>query len=63
MPLLEVVLVLIAVGVLVWLSQKLPWMDDTFRQIIKWVALFGVVVWLCSLFGLFHHLSAIHIGK
>ena len=63
MPLLEVVLVLIAVGVLVWLSQSAPWIDGTFKQIIKWVAIFGVVIWICSLFGIFNHLSAIRIGR
>ena len=63
MPLLQVVLVLIAVGVLVWLSQTVPWIDGTFKQIIKWVAIAGVVIWICSLFGLFQHLGAIHIGR
>lgn len=63
MPLLEVVLVLIAVGVLVYLSQIAPWIDGTFKQIIKWVAICGTVIWFCSLFGIFQHLSAIHIGR
>jgi|WetSurMetagenome_2_1015567.scaffolds.fasta_scaffold183525_6 hypothetical protein len=63
MPLLTVVLVLIAVGVLVYLAQIAPWIDGTFKQIIKWVAICGVILWIASLFGLFNHLSAIHIGK
>ena len=63
MPLLSVVLVLIAVGVLVYLAQLIPWIDPTFKQIIKWVAIAGVILWICSLFGLFSHLSAIHVGK
>ena len=62
MPLLEVVLVLVAVGVLVYLSQQVPWIDSTFKQIIKWAAIAGVIIWMCSLFGLFQHLGAIHIG-
>jgi hypothetical protein len=63
MPLLTVVLVLIAVGVLVFLSSTIPWIDPTFKQIIKWVAIVGVIIWIASLFGLFGNLSAIHIGK
>ncbi len=63
MPLLTVVLVLVAVGVLVWFSQTMPWIDPTFKQIIKWVAIAGVILWICSLFGLFSHLAAINVGK
>jgi hypothetical protein len=63
MPLLQVVLVLIAVGVLVYLAQIAPWIDGTFKQIIKWVAICGVVLWIASLFGLFNHLGAIRIGR
>lgn len=63
MPLLTVVLVLIAVGVLVWIANSVPWIDPTFKNIIKWVAIIGVVIWICSLFGLFGHLSAVHVGR
>lgn len=63
MPLLTVVLVLIAVGVLVYLSDIAPWIDPTFKSIIKWVAICGVIIWIAGLFGLFGHLSAIRIGK
>lgn len=63
MPLLTVVLVLIAVGVLVYLAQTIPWIDPTFKQIIKWVAIVGVIIWIASLFGLFSYLAPIHVGK
>jgi hypothetical protein len=65
MPVLTVVLVLIALGVMVALSAMIPdkYLDPTFKQIIKWVAIVGFVLWICSLFGLFQHLSAIRIGK
>lgn len=63
MPLLEVVLVLIAVGVLVYLVGICPWIDVTWKSIIKWVAIVGTAIWVCSLFGIWQHLSRIHVGR
>lgn len=63
MPLLTVVLVLIAVGALVYLSQIIPWIDGTFKQAIKWVAICGTVIWILGLFGVWNYLSNVHIGR
>ena len=63
MTLLTVVLVLIAVGVLVYLSQLIPWIDGTFKSLIKWVAIFGVIIWIAGLFGLWNYLGNVHIGR
>jgi hypothetical protein len=63
MPLLQVILVLIAVGVLVFLVGICPWIDATWKQIIKWVAIVGTAIWICGLFGLWGSLSNIHIGR
>lgn len=63
MPVLTVVLVLIAVGVLVYLANSIPWMDATFKLAIKWVALAGVIIWILSLFGVWNYLGHVTIGK
>lgn len=63
MPLLQVVLILIAVGVLNFLVKKTPYIDETWKQIVYWASLFGTVVFIGGLFGLWSHLSAIHIGR
>lgn len=63
MPLLQVVLILIAVGVLNCLVKKTPYIDETWKQIIYWASIVGTVIFIGGLFGLWQHLSAIHIGR
>lgn len=63
MPIVYVLLVIAAVGCLVWALKFVPWIDDTFKTMIKVVAVLGTVLWIASLFGLFSHLSAIKVGR
>lgn len=62
MPLIHVVLVLIAVGVLLWLVNRFIPMQGTIKSILNGVVVIAVVLWLLDIFGLFHSLSNIHIG-
>jgi hypothetical protein len=61
MPILNVVLVLIVVGVLLWLVSMIP-MDGTIKQIIKVVVIIAVVLWLLSVFGILPNLRSLRIG-
>lgn len=63
MPILTVLLVLAAVGVLVWALKLIPWIDPSMKQVITMVAIVAVVLWLASLFGLFGHLNAVKVGR
>lgn len=63
MPLLDVVLVLIVVGILLWLVNSTIPMDAQIKKILNIVVVVAVVLWLCSLFGLWSHLSLVHVGK
>lgn len=63
MPLIQVVLVLIVVGVLLWLVNRFIPMQGTIKSILNGVVVIAVVLWLLKLFGLFHSLSRIHIGN
>jgi hypothetical protein len=63
MPLIQLVIVLIVVGVLLWLVNNYIPMDRKIKQILNIVVVIGVVLWLLSVFGLFSSLSSIHIGK
>lgn len=63
MPLVQLVLVLIVVGVLLWLVNRYIPMDGKIKQILNIVVVIAVVLWLLSLFGLFSSLSKIHIGR
>ena len=62
MPLLQVVLVLIVVGVLLWLVNRFIPMQGTIKSILNGVVVIAVVLWLLNIFGLFQSLSRIHVG-
>jgi len=62
MPLLQVVMVLIVVGVLLWLVNRFIPMQGTIKSILNAVVVIAVVLWLLNVFGLFHSLAGIHIG-
>jgi VIT1/CCC1 family predicted Fe2+/Mn2+ transporter len=63
MPLLQVVLILIVVGVLLALINKYIPMQATVKQILNAVVVIALVLWLLQLFGVFDSFSSIHIGK
>jgi steroid 5-alpha reductase family enzyme len=63
MPLIQLVEVLIVVGVLLWLVNRFVPMAASIKSILNAVVVIGVALWLLNVFGLFHSLSGIHIGK
>ncbi len=63
MPLLQVVLVLVVVGVLLWLVDRFIPMASSIKSILNAVVTIAVVLWLLNVFGLMHYLSSIHVGK
>ena len=62
MPLLQVIMVLVVVGVLLWLVNHFVPMAGSIRSILNAVVVIGVVLWLLNVFGLFRSISRIHIG-
>ncbi|MFZ0212560.1 MAG: Thivi_2564 family membrane protein [Candidatus Acidiferrales bacterium] len=62
MPLLQIVMVLIVVGVLLWLINRFIPMEGMIKSILNAVVVIAVVLWLLNIFGLFHSLSRIHVG-
>ena len=63
MPLIQLVIVLIVVGVLLWLVNRFIPMDGKIKSILNIVVVIAVVLWLLSVFGLFSSLSSIRVGK
>jgi hypothetical protein len=63
MPLLQVVLVLVVVGVLLWLVDRFIPMAGSIKSILNAVVTIAVVIWLLNVFGLMHYLTNIHVGK
>jgi hypothetical protein len=62
MPLLQILLTLIVVGILLWLVNRFIPMAGSIKSILNAVVVIGVVLWLLNAFGLFHSLSRIRVG-
>ena len=62
MPLMNLVITLIVVGVLLWLVNRFIPMQGNIKSILNAVVVIAVVLWLLDVFGLFHGLGRIHIG-
>jgi hypothetical protein len=63
MPLLQILIVLVVVGLLLWLVNSFIPMQGTIKSILNAVVVIAVVLWLLNIFGLFHSFSHIRIGS
>jgi cation transporter-like permease len=63
MPLLQIVIVLIVVGVLLWLVNRFIPMQGTIKSILNGLVVIAVVLWLLNVFGLFSSFSHIRVGS
>ena len=61
MPLLQVVMTLIVVGVLLWLVNSFIPMANSIKTIVNAVVVIVVVVWLLNVFGLLHSIQNFRI--
>lgn len=62
MPLINLVVTLIVVGVLLWLVNTYIPMDRKIKQILNIVIVIAVIIWLLQVFGVIGSLSGIRIG-
>lgn len=62
MPLIELVIVLIVVGVLLWAVNSYIPMDPKIKNILNVVVVIAVVLWLLSVFGVLSGASDIRVG-
>ncbi|HVB86236.1 MAG TPA: Thivi_2564 family membrane protein [Candidatus Dormibacteraeota bacterium] len=62
MPLLQVLVVLVVVGVLLWLVNSFIPMQGTIKSILNAIVVIATVLWLLNIFGVLHSLSHIHVG-
>jgi len=63
MPLIQIVMVLIVVGVVLWLINRFIPMQGTIKSILNAVVVIAVVLWLLNVFGLFNSFSHIRVGS
>jgi hypothetical protein len=62
MPLTQVLVILIVVGVILWLVNLIP-MQGTIKSILNSVVVIFVVIWLLNVFGLMPYLSRVRVGN
>jgi hypothetical protein len=63
MPLINVLIVLVVVGVVLWLVNTYIPMDAKIKKILNIVVVIGVVIWLLRAFGILGPLSQYRIGR
>jgi hypothetical protein len=63
MPLIQLVIVLVVVGVILWLVNSYIPMQATIKKILNVVVIIAVIIWLLSAFGVIGSISEIQIGK
>lgn len=61
MPLLNVVLTLVVVGVLLWLINTYIPMQATIKRILNFVVVIVVVLWLLYGFGIINNSGDVHM--
>jgi hypothetical protein len=62
MPLIQLVIVLIVIGVLLWLVNTYIPMDSKIKNIMNIVVVIAVVIWLLNVFGLLAGVSSLRVG-
>jgi hypothetical protein len=62
MPLVNIVLALIVVGVLLWLINRYIPMQGTIKGILNAVVVIAVVVWIVNIFGLMRYVNQFRVG-
>lgn len=58
MPLLQVLLVIIVVGLLLWLVNRYIPMQSTIKMILNAVVVIGLIIWLLKVFGVWGQVSS-----
>ncbi|UPQ80668.1 hypothetical protein M0M57_07460 [Flavobacterium azooxidireducens] len=61
MPILNILIVLIIVGFLLWVVNTYIPMDRKIKSIFNLVVVIAVIIWLLKVFGLFDSLSNVTV--
>jgi hypothetical protein len=63
MPLINLIIILVVVGVLLWLVNNYIPMDSKIKKILNVVVVIVVILWLLSVFGVIGSLSELRVGR
>ena len=61
MPILTILLVLVAIGFIMWLVNNYIPMDVKIKNIFNIVAIIVTILWLLKVFGVFAYLGTVHL--
>lgn len=62
MPIINIIIALVVVGLLLWLVNNYIPMDSKIKSILNVVVVIAVVLWLLSVFGVLGSLSSYRVG-
>jgi len=63
MSLIEIVVVLIVVGVLLWLINSYIPMAGPIKSLLNAVVVIALIVWILKIFGLWHQITNLRVGS
>jgi hypothetical protein len=63
MPLINLIIILVVVGVVLWLINNYIPMDRKIKSILNIVVVIVVILWLLSVFGIIGSLSGLRVGR
>jgi len=61
MPILLIIMVIVAAGILLWLVERFVPMEATMRMILRAVVVIIIIVWLLKISGLWNALMSVRI--
>jgi len=62
MPIINLIIILVVVGVILWVVNSYIPMQPTIKKILNVVVIVAVIIWLLSVFGVIGNISTIRVG-
>ena len=62
MPLTSVIIILVAIGIMLWLINNYIPMDGKIKSLLNGVVVIVVVLWLLQIFGVMGDLRSFRVG-
>ena len=63
MPLIQLVITLVVVGLILWVINSYIPMQATIKKILNVVVVIVVILWLLNVFGVLGPISGMHVGE
>ena len=63
MPLTTVLMTIVAAGLLLWIVNRFIPMQGQIKSILNGLVVIVLVLWIANLYGVFHHLNHLRVGR